>query len=33
MGTIATDKEQHDIYPRASSAFLVVPLPSPDGGW
>ena len=32
MGTIATDKEQHDIYPRALSAFLVVPLPSPDGG-
>jgi membrane-bound lytic murein transglycosylase A len=32
LATIATDKEDRDIYPRAMSAFLVVPLPSPGGG-
>jgi membrane-bound lytic murein transglycosylase A len=31
MATIATDKEDHDIYPRAMAAFLVVTMPTPDG--
>jgi membrane-bound lytic murein transglycosylase A len=32
LATIATDKEDPDIYPRAMAAFLVVPLPQPGGG-
>jgi len=31
MATIATDKEDHDIYPRAMAAFLVVSMPQPSG--
>jgi membrane-bound lytic murein transglycosylase A len=31
LATIATDKEQHDIYPRAMPAFLNVALTMPDG--
>jgi len=32
LGTIATDKETHDIYPRAMPAFLVVPISTPTDG-
>jgi membrane-bound lytic murein transglycosylase A len=32
MGTIATDKEEHDIYPRALAAFVVTTLPQSGGG-
>jgi len=31
MGTIATDKEDHDIYPRAMAAFLIVKVPQTGG--
>jgi len=31
FGTIATDKETHDIYPRAMPAFVVTLTPTPDG--
>ncbi|HTW95684.1 MAG TPA: MltA domain-containing protein [Tepidisphaeraceae bacterium] len=30
--TIATDKETHDIYPRAMPAFVMTVVPTPDGG-
>lgn len=31
LATIATDKNQQDIYPRAMPAFLAVPIPQSDG--
>jgi membrane-bound lytic murein transglycosylase A len=31
LATIATDKSDRDIYPRAMAAFLTVTLPTPDG--
>jgi len=31
LASIATDKEDHDIYPRAMAAFLVVTMPSAGG--